>query len=213
MVSQTIQMAKKIVPAPCKLMLKARRKKGHWFLRTPDRQLLEREIIPYFAELDGVGEVLDVGKDWYTAGYPKLFPKQHYRSIDIDPDKERIARGAHYTASLLELDSHFGAGTFDLVKVNGVFGWGVDGEGSIARAMSQVARALRPGGFVVIGWNDTDERRPEPLSEMLEAPGFEPFALPGIGAASTATDTAYRHIYHFSRSYGSRHSCRGWLSQ
>ena len=199
MISQTIQIAKKIVPAPCKLMLKVRRKKGHWFLRTPDRQLLEQQIIPYFAKLEGVRDVLDVGKDWYTAGYPTLFPKQRYRSIDIDPEKEHIATGEHHTGSLLELDSHFGTGTFDLAMVNGVFDWGVDGERQIARAMAQVERALRQDGFVVIGWNDTDERRPEPLSEMLEAPGFEPFVHPGIGAASAVTDTACRHTYHFFR--------------
>ena len=65
--------------------------------------------------------------------------------------------------------------------------------------LAQFERALRPGGFVVIGWNDTEERRPQPLSEMLETHGFESFALPGIGAASTATGTAYRRTYHFFR--------------
>ncbi len=202
MISQTIQIAKKIVPPSCKLMLKARRRKGHWFLRTADRQLLERQIIPFFAEHEEVHDVLDVGKDWYTAGYPALFPKQRYASIDIDPEKARLAKGEHYTGSLLELDAHFGAGSFDLVMLNGVFGWGVNGEGLIARAMAQVERLLRPGSYAVIGWNDTDEHRPEPLAEMLEAPGFAPFTIPEIGAASGATDTAYRHTYHFFQKLG-----------
>ena len=198
MIAQAIQLAKKMVPEPCRLLLRARRRGGHWFLRNEDRRVLEGEIIPYFAGRDDVAEILDVGRDWYTAGYPTLFAGKRYRSIDIDPDKTAHAiNGEHQTVSLLELGQHFEAATFDLAIVNGVFGWGLNGSRDIADAMVQLHRALRPGGFVVVGWNDIDERRPDPLAEVLGAPGFDPFVLPPAGKASIETGTPYRHTFHF----------------
>ena len=197
--NSTVQLAKKAIPSRHRWLLRARRSQGSWFLRSPDRLLLEKTIIPYFAGRPSVAAVLDVGCDWYTAGYPKLFPQQRYCSIDIDPAKADIAKGKHRTASLLDLDECFDAESFDLVMVNGVFGWGVDGEGPISTAMAQLRRVLRPGGYLLVGWNDTDERRPQPLGSMLEAPGFAPFEMPAFAAVSKTTDTAYRHTFHFFR--------------
>ncbi len=202
MLTQAVQLAKKTIPRRHRWLLRARRRHGSWFLRTPDRRLLEGKIIPYFAGLRGVRRVLDIGCDWYTAGYPRLFPTQQYCSIDIDPEKAHFARGEHRVASLLELDQHMEAASVDLVIANGVFGWGVDGRADISLAMRQIERVLRADGCVVVGWNDTDERRPDPLAEILEAPGFAPFAIPNIKAASVVTDTAYRHTYHFFKKIG-----------
>ena len=179
--------------------LDARYWNGHWYLTSRDRHILERQIIPHFAGLAGVRTVLDVGCDWYTSGYPTLFPDQEYHSIDVDEGQARFAEGQHQTGSLLELDRYHAAGTFDLIMANGVFGWGTNGAEDISRAMQQIHRALKPNGFLVLGWNDIDEYRPEPLDVLLEAKGFEPLEIVELGGASIDTEAPHRHIFNFLR--------------
>ncbi len=171
--------------------------KGYWYLKSRDRQIMERQIAPHFASLAEVRTVLDVGCDWYTSGYSTLFPDQEYHSIDIDEGQARFAKGQHQTGSLLDLDQYHAAGTFDLIMANGVFGWGINGAEDISRAIHQIHRALKPNGFVVLGWNDNEEYRPEPLDAMLEAEGFKPLEIAELGGASIDTETPHCHKYNF----------------
>ncbi len=90
-----IKLAKRIVPDPVKLATKARWKAGRIALNIPDRLFLEEVAIPYYRELDSVKRVLDIGTDWYTWRYEKLFPNQEYQSIDFD-----LANGADEETSL-----------------------------------------------------------------------------------------------------------------
>ncbi|MEM8995737.1 MAG: class I SAM-dependent methyltransferase [Acidobacteriota bacterium] len=175
---------------------------GHWYLKSRDSHILERRIIPYFAGLAEVRTVLDVGCDWYTSGYATLFPDQAYHSLDIDEEQACFSKGRHQIGSLLELDRYHAAGTFDLVMANGVFGWGIDGAEDIARATGQIRRALRPDGFLVLGWNDNDEYRPEPLETLLGPDGFAPVEIAELGGASIDTETPHAHRYHFLRRDG-----------
>ena len=175
----------------------ARYRQGHWYLNSRDRHIMERQIIPHFAGLAQVRTVLDVGCDWYTSGYPTLFPDQEYHSIDIDEGQACFAKGQHQTGSLLDLDQYHAPGTFDLIMANGVFGWGINGAEDISRAMQQIHRALKPNGFVVLGWNDDEERRPEPLGAMLGPEGFKPLEIAELGGASIDTETPHRHKYNF----------------
>ncbi|MEM1181411.1 MAG: class I SAM-dependent methyltransferase [Acidobacteriota bacterium] len=170
---------------------------GHWYLDSPDRHILEREIIPHFAGHERVRTVLDVGCDWYTSGYSTLFPDQEYHSIDIDEDQATFAKGQHQTGSLLDLDRYHAPATFDLIMANGVFGWGINGAEDISRALQQIHRALKPNGFLVLGWNDNEEYRPEPLDAMLGPEGFKSLEIAELGGASIDTETPHCHIYNF----------------
>ncbi len=199
MLSTPILLAKRLIPDRLKPLLRARREGGSWRLKTEDRILLEDRIIPHFAGMGSVRSVLDVGCDWYTARYPALFPDQDYVSIDIRPEQARFAKGRHLTASLLDLRDTFEPLTFDLVMANGVFGWGVNGSEDIGRAMGEIGRVLRPGGFLIVGWNDIPERRPEPIDAISDAPWLEPYAIPEFGGPVIETDTGYRHCFHLFR--------------
>ena len=193
-----VSLLKRVVPAPLKLAAKARWKQGRFSLRIPDRIFLEETAIPYFRELDEVKTVLDVGTDWYTWRYDSLFPEKEFYSIDFDPAKAKFASKNHTTGSLLELDEYFAKDQFDLILCNGVFGWGVNRPQDIRRAVEQLDRCLSSGGYLVVGWNDNDEHRPEGIESELENV-FEPFVLPSLGENFFDTETAHRHLFRFYR--------------
>ncbi len=186
-------LLKRCVPDDFKLYARTRLIDGRLRWRTPDRVFLEETVFPWFRDSVRVRTVLDVGCDWYTRAYPDLLKAERYETIDLDPAKVRYARGreeAHCVGSLLELDQDYGVGEFDLVICNGVLGWGVND------AASQIARVLRPGGWLVLGWNDMDGYRPETLSPF-DQPPLERFVLPTVGVDTRVTTTGSKHTYRF----------------
>lgn len=192
-----IALLKRLIPDDWKLYARTRRIDGHFRLRTPDRIFLEETIIPWFRDHGHTRAVLDIGCDWYTRAYPALLRAAPYHTIDLDPEKARFARGReadHQVGSLLQLDQHYPPGAYDLVLCNGVLGWGVNDRASIALAARQLARVLRPGGWLVLGWNDRDGYRPETLAPFDTAP-FQPFALPPLGDHTHLTPTRSRHTF------------------
>ncbi len=196
-----IALLKRIVPDDWKLYARTRRIDGHFRLRTPDRIFLEETVFPWFRDEAGARDVLDIGCDWYTRAYPSLLRADRYHTIDLDPDKARYARGRdgdHRVGSLLELDQHYDAEAYDLVICNGVLGWGVNDDDAIATAARQLARVLRPGGWLVLGWNDMDGYRPATLAPF-DAPPLARFALPPIDADTHLTPTGSRHTFRFFR--------------
>lgn len=190
------KLAKRVLPAPVKLAARARWKQGRIALNLPDRVFLEETVIPWFRERESINRVLDIGTDWYTWRYERLFPNQEYHSIDFDPAKAKFAGKRHVTGSILELDRHFSENQFDLIICNGVFGWGVNEPEQIREAVSQLSRCLSPKGYLVVGWNDNDERRPEGIEKELQK-ALSPFVLPPVGSEFYDTETAHRHLFRF----------------
>lgn len=199
-VSSLMTIAKRCVPEFVKLASKARLCPGGRIgLNLPDRIFLEEVSIPWFAEQEEVHSVLDVGTDWYTWKYDTLFPGMEYQSIDFDAAKAKFAPPNHVVGSILELDQHFEENRFDLIICNGVFGWGVNDRADIETAVFQFLRVLRPGGYLVIGWNDNDDHRPEGF-EKTDVEGFERFVLPPIKSDHFNSGAANRHQFRFYRS-------------
>ena len=74
--------------------------------------------------------------------------------MDIDPASARWGiRGSHVTGDILEVTESFPADFFDLIILNGVFGFGVDRTDQIDRCLTRVSLVLSTGGFLIIGWN------------------------------------------------------------
>lgn len=192
-------LARKLLPSDFRLYLRTRRIDGHFRLRTPDRIFLEDRVLPWLRDEARVKSVLDIGCDWYTRSYPELLKAERYETIDLDPEKARHASGGrHHVGSLLELDRHCERGAFDLVICNGVFGWGVNGREKIAAAAGQIAGVMRPGGWLVLGWNDAEPWRPECLKSFDAAP-FARAEFPPEGSDTHRTATKSQHTYRFFR--------------
>jgi SAM-dependent methyltransferase len=193
MSSQTL---KRFVPRGLRLRSKMRWKNGRWRLATPDRVFLEDVIVPGFLAMDDIHRVLDIGVAWYTRSYPRLFKGVEYWTIDVDPTKQRIAGRNHHTLSATNLTDEFQPATFDLIVCNGVFGWGLNEPAGVEKALDQCADVLRPGGWLVVGWNDMEGRR-VPGMETLFTKRFRRQVFPPVGADHFIPETSYAHRFDF----------------
>ncbi|MDF2994088.1 MAG: methyltransferase [Microbacterium sp.] len=187
---------RRLIPRRVRLHSKVRWKNGRWRLATPDRVLLEDVIVPEILGQDDVRRVLDVGVAWYTRTYPRLYRGVEYHTIDVDPAMQRIAGRHHHTLSMTELASVYPPDTFDVVMCNGVFGWGLNTADEVARGLEASAAVLRPGGWLVVGWNDMAGRRIPDL-DALAAPRFDRAVLPAARADHVVTPTHYAHRFDF----------------
>ena len=187
---------RRLVPRSVRLRSRLRWKNGRWRLAKPDRVLLEDVIVPEFVGRDDVRRVLDVGVAWYTRTYPRLYRGIEYHTIDVDPEMQRIAGPHHRTLSMTELATAYPADTFDLIVCNGVFGWGLDTADQVERGLAACADVLRPGGWLVVGWNDMEGRR-IPDHDALAAGRFDRAVLPAAGGDHLVTETHYAHRYDF----------------
>ena len=166
-------------------------------LHSPDRDVLERVILPAYARLPGMRRVLFVGSDWYTRHYEKLFPGQQYWTLDPDPWKRKFGARRHIVAGLESLDAHFDESHFDLIICNGVFGWGLDQRDDCERAFLACFRRLKVGGHFMLGWNDVPEHTPLPLASLGSLARFKPQPLPALGTARFLADVQTRHVFDF----------------
>jgi|MudIll2142460700_1097286.scaffolds.fasta_scaffold210839_2 SAM-dependent methyltransferase len=166
-------------------------------LPVEDRRVLEKQILPYFAQQPEYGRVLFVGCDWYTKPYETLFASREYWTLEPDPRRRRFGAERHVTDGLENLAAHFGPGYFDLILCNGVVGWGLNEAAAVEAAFEACATRLRVGGVLVLGWNDVPERRPYPLEESTALGRLAPLVLPPLGVARHETATRGRHVFAF----------------
>jgi len=167
-------------------------------LRSPDRRLLERHILPAFALDSAVRRALFVGCAPYTRHYPRLLPAAESWTLDSDPRRRRFGARHHVTAALQDLRAQEMGGPFDLIVCNGVLGWGLNSADDASRAMWACHDALRTGGCLLLGWNDYFPRnrvKPEqiPALAALEHIGY------GDMEARIRVRSAVRHVFDLYR--------------
>lgn len=166
----------------------------------PDRRLLEDTILPHYAARADVHELLFVGTRWYTQPYEQWFARQRYVTLEIDPRAARWgSRTEHVTGSAADVATLFAAARFDLVVFNGVFGWGLDRRAEVERAVQGFCTVLRPGGELVVGWNDVALRRPFPFGELKALDGFERIEFAPLGLSVWQHPGGTRHRFEFFR--------------
>lgn len=161
-------------------------------LDTPDRRRLDLDILPVLLARPGCSRILFVGCDWYTRHYEQIFAGKEYWTIEKDPARARFGGPRHVTSDLSSLDSHFEPESLDLIVCNGVLGWGLHEPADVERSFSACARALRPGGVLVLGYNDVPEKMPVPI-ESIRA--LEAFAPDPSFPEPISTETYNRHTY------------------
>jgi len=64
-------------------------------------------------------------------------------------------------------------------------------------AFAQAHLALRPGGQMLLGWNDVPRRAPFPLETIPSLAKFKKYDFPLFGTWRHLTDTVYRHTFDF----------------
>lgn len=167
--------------------------------RTPDRAVLEKTILPWLAGQDDLRRVLFVGCDWYTSKYNRVFARREYHTMDIDPVKKRYGSKRHVVDSMSGLAAHFPAQSLDLIICNGVYGWGLDDPADIDQAFTAAWTALRPGGTLLLGWNDIHPHNRIPLGEIEALNRFEPATITPLHTHAARIDTPNNHVFSYFR--------------
>jgi hypothetical protein len=166
-------------------------------LGTPDRRLLEREILPWFGEREQYRRVLFVGCDWYTRHYDSFFEGREYWTLEKDPGRRRFGAARHVADSVVDLEAHFPEASFELILLNGVLGWGLDDPVEAEAALAGSASRLAPGGVLLLGWNDIPEKRILDPGQSPALAALRPWAFPPFGAARRVAPGRIRHTYDF----------------
>lgn len=174
-------------------------------LDTPSRVFLETRVFAYLNRLAALQrepqQLLFLGLDKHNWHYPRLL-RATFRSLDISPRNAVYGRpGLHRIGDALDMAEHYGADAFDVVVANGLLGFGIDGEAGLRRLLAQCHAVLRPGGVLVLGYNDLPERTPFPVEVSPEFEEFVP-AIDGVIASRHMVDDPYRHVYCFCRKSG-----------
>jgi hypothetical protein len=162
-----------------------------------DRQVLERDIFPYIVGHREFHDVLWVGCSWYTAPYTTLFRDRNFWTLDLDPLKQRYGSARHIIDGIENVRDHFGVGELDLVLCNGVVGWGFNSRSQVEQALGGCFESLRPGGVLMIGWNDLPHARPIPFDELTSLACFEPYVFPPLNTHELRTRSVARHVFTF----------------
>lgn len=164
----------------------------------PDRRVLEDVIFPALIAREDVRRLLFVGSAWYTRTYGKRFHHREFWTIDVDERVRKFAGERHIVASITTITEHFDPGSLDVVVCNGVVGFGLDSEDDCNRAFGGAYRCLRPGGLLIIGWDDADGCRPAvPLESLASLRAFQPCVLPPFPSWRYPTFSPLGHTFDF----------------
>ncbi|MDV6332702.1 class I SAM-dependent methyltransferase [Asticcacaulis sp. 201] len=172
--------------------LNGRAKRSEDIQALPDRRLLRDVYLPAFGR-EG-GRILWVGCRRYTSGYYKIMESQGAEvwTTELEPRLKRWGRhNRHRTGDICLADELFADMRFDAVICNGVLGYGVDSDAQQVKALEAMARIIKPGGRLLVGWNT--DKIADPVAAGLTAPWFAPEPFAGQTARVTFADVT--HVY------------------
>ncbi len=169
---------------------------GSFYFPSDDRTVLENKILPFYQLSPSHQDILFVGTDWYTHGYSRLFSdKRSFATLDFSPPKAKFGAQRHVIDSVTNVATHFQPGSLDVVMLNGILGWGLDSLDDADAAIAGCFRCLRPGGHLVIGWNDIPKYTPFALRDIPALAGFKAETLSAIGTHELVVDNEWRHVF------------------
>ena len=167
------------------------------FQPQPDRRILNDVILPAILANLEYRRILFVGCAWYTRHYGEQFSERDFSTIDVDERVKKFGSQHHVVGSMTELSRHFGMGSLDVLICNGVLGFGLDTVDGAEQAFREAYLCLRPGGLLVIGWDDVDGFRPVHLDDLASIRCFVPHVFPPFTSWRYPTFSRLRHTFDF----------------
>ena len=161
-----------------------------------DRDVLERIIFPYVLSFHNPKKVLDVGREDYQAFYNHFFKGRELWTLDKDPERREFGAKNHISGNASKLDKYFKKNYFDLVIMNGVFGWGLNDKKIIEKSFNSVYKILKKGGIFILGWNDTPDLAPVHLETLESLKRFKKYHFKPLKTHSFKCKTG-EHTYNF----------------
>jgi SAM-dependent methyltransferase len=169
---------------------------AHPRYRYEDRRVLEQIIIPFILSRFEPQTVLDIGREPYEAFYNEFYVGRELWTIDWDAARTPFGSPNHIVDDVANVRDHLRECYFDFVLMNGVFGWGLNQKESIEKALAAVRAILRPGGIFVLGWNDTPDLVPVPLTQVQALKELTPYHFEPLGGTSFKCSSG-EHTYSF----------------
>ncbi|KCB40254.1 hypothetical protein L539_1814 [Bordetella hinzii 5132] len=148
-----------------------------------DRRFLEGPVFDFLNTCYRArhARCLFIGMSRYNWHYPRLLALD-FHSVDIDPRCARYGQpGRHVTGDATALRDYYPASHFEVVIANGMVGYGVNDAGSFGRLLHGAIDVLKPGGRLILGYNDTRRRLRFDMEGMLAACGLAREAPPIVG--------------------------------
>jgi hypothetical protein len=165
---------------------------------TNDRAVLEQMIFRDLYVGRRYRRILFVGCSEFTSWYPMLFAASGavFETVDSDPAKRQFGSPSrHFVAPFESLGQRRELhGAYDLVVLNGVFGYGID-SADAKRAALETAHALVGNrGRVLIGFRDRPEGSDlEP--GLIDPRMFSAADIPGLGSPTHQTTHVNGHAF------------------
>lgn len=164
---------------------------------TDDRRILENVIFRELHRRQDVERLLFVGVSEYTAWYHELFRFKRgfvFDTVDPAPDAAQYGAPGHRVLGFESLAEGPGAAAgYDVVVLNGVFDYGIDGPDAQRAAVSAAARLLRPRGLLVLGVGGAPSAGFD--QGVLEGLPFDPVAVPGFTTALVDASSPNGHTF------------------
>lgn len=170
-------------------------------LRYPyrDRIMFENAILPALANDASIRRVLMVGCGWYTHHYPSLLGEAEVTTIDLDAAKRPFGGDSHIVGNLTALGDHIPHGALDAVLCNGVLGWGLNEQADVDKAFNACVDCLRPGGLLLLGWNDRAPYNRVGPADIPAISNLEPISVPGLDAHRVVALPRNQHCFQAFR--------------
>lgn len=166
--------------------LKGWKKDG--FITSPDRHILEREIIPYLE-----GEICFVGVAHYIKHYWSSFfsPNATVTTIDVNKNLAKYGAKNHIATEIKKLPK-VSKKRYDYVIMHGIAGYGTFSRQNLEWAFWGTYESLKPGGLLIYGWaNNKDIRivHPSTLPHKKSGTGnFKSVPFRKLGTECKAND-------------------------
>ena len=172
---------------------------------SPDRNVLEQKILPYFIREKEFAKVLFAGCGSYTKHYEKWFKhKEEYSTTDINPFKKLYGAKKHIVDSYSHVGNYFPANYLDVIICHGIFGFGWNEREDVEQGFAGSFKCLRDGGILVVGWRDTPETKPFPLETCQSLSQFKPYVFPPVSTSQLVLEKylniingSEKHVFNF----------------
>lgn len=139
-----------------------------------DRNVLENIIFPWVLANFEPKKIFDIGREEYQKFYNQFFRGRELWSIDFDPACKKWGAKNHIVGDAADVAKYFEPEYFDVIFMNGVYGWGLNEPKQIEKGMAGVYKLLKPGGLFVLGYNDWDALPMQP-DDVKALKKFKPF--------------------------------------
>lgn len=135
-------------------------------LRAPDRIYLSTTILPRLIARKP-RRLLNLGVHYYTQSFQHALERAGVEVFTADPDDRKTrwgSAGRHAVCTAAGIGAAFPGVDFDVIVLNGVLGYGLDTREEFERTLATFAAAMRPGGLLILGWDDNMFPDPVPLA-------------------------------------------------